>query len=253
MIYKKRDLYIQKLIMYIDRGIPVIINNYGKNPNHRYGWSVIVGYSNYGKTLFYIGGDGTEPDAIAKEDLLSMDYADTNENCYGWLFIGEKQEDRSLSVIYRECILSLPQLFSTETALYCLGAKAFGTWADYIEEGYYEHIKSDEFDNWAMYTVYICCLATNSSVNKGFLERALTLNPDLTFIPDIITLYEQMECYWNNDNGSDLEALGGGFNITLDLLQDKNRRRNIVGKLRNFAECTDKVVFLIEQFKQKGK
>jgi hypothetical protein len=104
-----------------------------------------------------------------------------------------------------------------------------------------------------MYTVYICCLAANSSVNKGFLEKALTLNPDLTFIPDIIILYGQMECYWNNDNGSDLEALGGGFNITLDLLQDKNRRRNIVGKLRNFAECTDKVALLIEQFKQKGK
>ena len=54
-----------------------------------------------------------------------------------------------------------------------------------------------------------------------------------------------MRRMWNGQNGEDLEAIGGGFNITLNALQDKNRRRRIAAKLREFAEVTDKVVAVV--------
>jgi len=52
---------------------------------------------------------------------------------------------------------------------------------------------------------------------------------------------------WSNDNGTDLEALGGGFNVTLEVLQDKERRNKIVAKLREFAAVTDEIVRVLEE------
>ncbi|MNN79839.1 hypothetical protein D3C81_1965150 [compost metagenome] len=82
------------------------------------------------------------------------------------------------------------------------------------------------------------------------MEKAFELNPDLTFIPDTAALYERMGRYWNNNDGMDLESLGGGFNVTLDALQDKERRNKISDTLRRFADCKDEVVSLIERFKE---
>ncbi|MNB79056.1 Nodulation protein NolA [compost metagenome] len=251
-ILADRDMYVQMLMAYIDKGLPVIINDYGSNPHNRFGWSVLVGYGDYGKTLLYMGGDGTEPDSISLEDLLPKDYKEEGEHCYGWLFVGDKQESKELAEIYRETILSLPKLLTFETDNYCFGVKAFRAWAKSIDEGFFEQIRPEAFEYWEMHAAYVCCLATNSSVSKSFLEKALVLNPDLTFIQDIIVLYEQMERYWNNDNGTDLEALGGGFNVTLDALQDKERRKKIADKLRSFADCIDEVVSAIDQFKAKN-
>lgn len=248
-ILNNRKMYVQMLISFIDKGIPVIINDYGNNPHNRFSWGVLVGYGDYGKTLLYMGGDGTEPDHIATDDLLPMDYQEEENYCHGWLFIGEKQESINLATIFRERILSLPELLTLENDNYCFGSKAFRAWAQSIENGTFEHIQPEEFDLWGMHTAYVCCLATNSGASKGFLQWALTLNPDFTFIMDIIDLYEQMGRYWNNDNGMDLEALGGGFNVTLNALQDIEIRGKIAAKLMDFAKCIDSIVSIIETFK----
>ena len=81
----------------------------------------------------------------------------------------------------------------------------------------------------------------------GFLAKAYELNPDLTFIYDLHRRYGRTEQIWNNDNGEDLEALGGGFNVTLEALQDKEKRGKIAAKLREAAECIDEVVRIIEK------
>ncbi|MHA6530783.1 MerR family transcriptional regulator [Paenibacillus sp. BAC0078] len=250
-ILSDRNMYVQMLMDYIDKGLPVIINDYGNNPHHRFSWGVLVGYADYGKTLLYMGGNGTEPDSISVEDLLPKGYVEQGQHCHGWLFIGEKQESKSLAGIYRERILSLPQMLDYENNNYCFGAKAFRTWANNIENGLFEQIEPKEFDNWNMYTVYVCCLATNSGGCKGFLEKSLELNPDMTFISTIIELYKQTGHYWNDYNGSDLEAIGGGFNVTLQTLQDKNKRKKIADKLRDFADCIDEVAAVIERFNTK--
>ncbi len=238
-------MYVQMLMAYIDKGIPVIFNDYGNNPYHRLGWGVLVGDADYGKTLLYMGGFGTEPDSISVEDLLPKGYTEQDSHCHGWLFVGEQQDRKTLAKIYRERILSLPQLLTYDSENYCFGVKAFRAWADRIESGFFEHITLEKLDNWGMHTVYVCCLATNSGGCEGFLEKALALNPNMTFINTIIELYGQTGRYWNDDNGTDLEALGGGFNVTLEALQDKGKRKKIADKLRSFADRMDEVSAVI--------
>ena len=43
------------------------------------------------------------------------------------------------------------------------------------------------------------------------------------------------------DVGTNLEALGGGFNVTLEALQSPARRGPIARKLRDFAEVTEEI------------
>lgn len=249
-ILKNREMYVQMLMSYIDKGVPVILNDYGKNPHGRFSWGVLVGYADYGKTLLYTGADATEPDSITLEDLLPKGYTEPDEHCHGWVFVGEKLESKDLAEIYRNRILSLPDLFAIDNKNFSLGANAFHAWADNINNGFFKKIQAESFDNWDLHTVYVCCLATNSGGCKGFLEKAFELNPDMTFINKIIEIYAKTGQYWNNDNGTDLEALGGGFNVTLETLQNVEKRTKIAEKLRDFAGCMEEVVQLINEFKQ---
>ncbi len=251
IIRKNRDEYVKKLMAYIDRGLPVITNDYGKNPNNRFGWSVLVGYSHYGKTILYLGGDGKESDTISVDDLLP-DVEAEEEQSLGWLFLGKKIEDKKLADIYREVIMELPSLLTTETDNFFFGANAFRAFADRIESGFYEKIRAEEFDIWELYTSFICSLATNYSVSPEFLRRALELNPDMLVISDLLSLMETMSHYWNNDEGKDLEALGGGFNVTLEALTNKTKREKIAAKIREFALCTDSIVDRMKAFNENS-
>ena len=77
------------------------------------------------------------------------------------------------------------------------------------------------------------------------MKKAQELNPDFVWMEDIIKLYNRTGQIWHNDNGNDLEALGGGFNVTLEVLQDKNKRSKIAAKISECADCMDKVVEII--------
>lgn len=46
---------------------------------------------------------------------------------------------------------------------------------------------------------------------------------------------------WN-----ELEALGGGFNVSLEVLQEKEKAKAIADKIREFPVCLDRVVAVIE-------
>lgn len=237
-----RGMYVQTLMAYIDKGLPVIFNHWGKDPNQKWGWGVFVGYEDYGKTLLFISAEMNEPERKTLDDLLPEELMIGQETCNGWIFIGEKRKEVNLAELYRNRILTLPQLLTKKTEGYCFGAEAFRSWAADIENGSFDGMKPEEFDGWFMYTVYVCNLATNSSCCHDFLDKALQLNPDLKFIEEIHHLYEQMRRMWNEQNGEDLEAIGGGFNITINALQDKNRRSRIAAKIREFADIADKVV-----------
>jgi hypothetical protein len=71
--------------------------------------------------------------------------------------------------------------------------------------------------------------------------------PEMTFLEDVKAQYQRMAAMWNNDNGTDLEALGGGFNITLEALQDIDKRAKIAAKLREFVVCADEVIRIIRK------
>lgn len=242
-----KEMYLQTLIAYIDRGIPVIFNHWGNNPRNRWGWGVVVGYENYGKTLLYLTSDMEKPEDISSEDLFMDEPMLGQVTCNGWIFVGEKRNEVNLSNIYRNQVLNLSKLLQVKTKGYCFGAEAFRAWAFDLEQGKYDHVKPEEFDDWPMHTIYVCNLATNSSCCHEFLERAQKLNPDLNYIAEIHTLYDRMRHMWNEDNGEDLEAIGGGFNITLEALQNKEKRSKIASKLKEFAKTTDMILEILEK------
>jgi len=41
--------------------------------------------------------------------------------------------------------------------------------------------------------------------------------------------------------------MGGGFNVTLETLQDKEKRTRIAVKLRDFAVCVDEAVQILKE------
>lgn len=52
----------------------------------------------------------------------------------------------------------------------------------------------------------------------------------------------------NNRNDPDsLEVLGSGFNVTLDVLQDKEKHEKIVAKIREFAKVTGEIVRILTE------
>lgn len=232
-LHKNTETYLQMLMECINKGVPVIT---WSNPN-----GVFVGYEEYGKTLLYITGYNNKPERISLESAISAD------DKSGWIFVGEKIKSRPLAEIYRERVISLPKLLTTDTEKFCFGAAAFRAWADDIENGKFDSVRPEDFNLWTSYTCYVCGIATNGTCAHAYLKKALELNPDMTFLEEAIHLYKRYGEMWNNDNGDDLEAIGGGFNITLETLKDTTRRSRIAAKLREFADVTDEIVRILKQ------
>ena len=233
-LQKNTEMYLNTLIAYIDKGIPVIA------------WGtplvgVFVGYEDYGEVLLYITGNDDQPERVSLEKILRGEVEKSQyeyrSQFGGWIFVGEKKESRPLAQIYREAISAIPQHMSVKTDTYCFGPEAFRAWAKDIENGKFDGMKAEEFNTWDYYTNYVCVLATNGSCCHEFLKRARELNPDMGFLDRVGRLYESTKTMWN-----DLETLGGGFNITLEALQDKDQRGKIVAKIREFADVTDEIV-----------
>ena len=236
------DKYLSKMMNYVDRGVPVILWGFGGKPVYVCTFGVIVGYEEHGKTLLYITGNSDRPERISVEAAL-----ESGQETAGWIFVGDKTENVSLAEIYRERIRTLPKLLATDTEKFCFGADAFRLWADEIESGKFNGIKPEEFDPWADHTAYVCGLATNASCSFKFLEDAMKLNSDMGFLEEVRRLYLRCGEMWNHDNGEDLEAIGGGFNVTLEALQKEEQRKRIAAKLREFAEVNDEIVQVLRR------
>ncbi|MDR0896260.1 MAG: MerR family transcriptional regulator [Oscillospiraceae bacterium] len=239
-----KELYRQALIGYIDKGIPVI-----RWKSEYLGDGVLVGYEDHGKTLLFITGDEAQPKRLTFEEAITPADDDAND---GWIFIGDKTKQVNIADVYRNVIGSLPAWFESNVHEYILGARAFRAWADAIEGGAFDDVKPEGFDAWDIHTAYVCALSTNASCSWGFFDKAMTACSEMTFLEAVKTQYQRMAAMWNNDNGTDLEALGGGFNVTLEALQDKEKRANIAAKLREFAACADEVVRIISENTQGG-
>ncbi len=236
-----KEMYIQTLIAYIDKGVPVIaVTRNGPS------WGIYVGYEEYGKTLLFLTGDKTEPERVPIGLVIDEQKASPHA-ARGWVFVGEKTRSVNLAQIYRDVIIDVPNLFTVKTDAFCFGPEAFRAWADGIERGKFDGVRPEEFDGWGAHISNICNMATNGSCADAFLERAQELNPEFTFLEDVRKVYKRTAEIWNNDNGNDLEALGGGFNVTLKNLQDKDKRGKIAAKIREAAECMEKVLVILNE------
>jgi len=273
--------HLQRLMAYIDKGVPVI--------RSWCGWHVCVGYEDGGKILLCMTDNKKEPYRVTAEELFEggQEHRD-GFDWFGWIFVGEKKERKDLRQLYRDVIYNLPKLLTTRTEGYCFGAGAFRAWADEIESGKYDGMKPEDFDAWAMHTNYVCCMATNSGGGQIFMRKALELNPDLTFLEDVCRQYRTTGFLWDirdfgwylydcpkkygepcrSDQGcrnckeltpdqaedkkrysreKDLEKRGGGFNIQLKTLQKPRKRRKIAAVLRQCAVCMDEAVRILNE------
>ncbi|MBD5115597.1 MAG: MerR family transcriptional regulator [Ruminococcaceae bacterium] len=234
---KNKEMYLKTLIAYIDKGVPVISTGYSEQP-----YGVFVGYEEYGKTLIYISGNNSGLQRISCDKAMECD-----TDMSGWIFVGEKKEQKNIAEIYREAIYALPRLLTTDNDKYCFGVSAFRKWADDIESGYYEQIKPEEFDPLSMYTNFVYVLATNGCCCHDFLRRANELNPDMTYLENISLLYKRTADIWHDDGPNDLEALGGGFNITLEALQTPEKRKKIASRIRECGDIIEEVVRILNE------
>ena len=133
-------MYLNTLIAYIDKGIPVIREKDKEG--------VYVGYENHGKVLLLITGDNNQPERIPLDEAL-QEWNDPNWPLHsnsGWIFVGEKKESRPLADIYREAICEIPQRFSVKTDTHCFGPETFRAWARDIENGKFDGMKNKDFD-----------------------------------------------------------------------------------------------------------
>lgn len=227
-INSNKDMYMDTVMDYIDKGVPVIVKSVQSDECDYGNYNVICGYEENGKTLLYLDGDSTEPAKISLEEIVSQD----------WIFVGKKIKEIDLVLVYREAVMNIPFLLGMSRTNNCtFGANAFRDWANDIENGRYDNVVPVNFDEWRDYNIYICNLATNSGGCQTFLQKALELNPDLTFIEDIKAQYSKTGQLWK-----ELEEMGGGFNITLETLKNKKKALMIANKLREVAVCFDEIV-----------
>ena len=149
---KNKEMNLHTLIGYIDKGVPVITLGIDGPP-----CGVFVGYEENGKTLLFIFGDNDEPQRISYEKAME----DNNPDVGGWIFVGEKKENIQLAKIYKDAIIALPGVLTTNNERFCFGTAAFHKWADDIDGGIFENMKPEEFEGWSMYQNFVCVLATN--------------------------------------------------------------------------------------------
>jgi len=259
-LWNNREYYVRKITDSIDRGIPIIWYHPGD-------MGAIVGYEADRNTFFFLSGDKTEPDRLVlSDDFFQKEEHGGHLDYCGWIVISGQRYEVSLKDVYREAIMHLPDLLTTKTDEYTLGAEAFRAWAGDIENGKFDSIKPEDFDgNFLIYEIFVVNLATNSGGCQSFLEKAQELNPDLSFLEAIRKQYRIMNYLWNGGHwikdvltpkereemmrlygDYNLESLGGSFGCKLDTLQDKEKRGPIVKQLRRFADCVDEVVRVLD-------
>lgn len=233
--------YLHQLMAYLDRGIPVIA--WGQMVG------VYVGYEEQGRTLLYISGNSDRPERLTLGEALqkTAGWAGGAGGQGGWIFVGDKKESPSLAGIYRRAVADIPRHFAVRADTFFFGPEAFRAWAGDIENGRFDGMSAAEFDLWGDYTNYVCVLATNGSCSSGFFERAKALNPDMGWLDKVENLYRQTGRMWNDDKGRDLEAIGGGFQVTLEILQDKGKRAEIAEVIRRCGACMDEVSEIIQE------
>lgn len=216
---------------FIDRGIPVLCAGVGVNGNY----DLLLSYDDETGKCHLSCGDEVQYGAEIPFEELGRDL----------IFIEQLPQIADLAAVYRDAVLQIPALMTakpTADGVFC-GAAAYRKWAEDITGGRYDRYTAETFDGWVHWCIYICNLATNASHGEAFLRRALELNPDLTFLSELIALLHENDTAWK-----ELEALGGGFNCTIETLHDKEKAAAIADVILRLAGTNDKIVGLFSEY-----
>ena len=222
------DLYYGFMKQFIDRGIPLLCAGVGSNFNY----DLLTSYDDETTVCHLSCGDDVQ---------YGRDMAFREIEC-DFVFIERLPEIADLAAVYRNAVMQIPSLMQAEPTsdrVY-FGAEAYRKWAADIRNGRYDRYTAETFESWEHWCIYICNLATNGGHGEGFLRRALELNPDMTFIPEMIGLFHENDRVWN-----ELESFGGGFNCTIETLHNKEKTTLIAKKILHLAETNNEIMKLL--------
>lgn len=241
-----KDAFLRKVTDYIDAGFPVLVKTAMANIP---GWESdvgtycpIVGYNDGGNTL------------LLMVDLHRLvKYETGGEIKMDWIFIGDRLRDMTREELYLGAVKRISYwLTLPERDGMFFGTAAFRAWADDIEGGRYD---DNTTDLWVDYSVYVCNLATTPALPYFMLKTLAEMRAEYAdylplhdtinalfpaFKPDDMVPDDSKDGLW-----SELEYLGGGFNVTREVLRDKTKRGNIASALRGYASRLDKAVELL--------
>ena len=244
-INKNKPFYQEKVIEYINRGIPVLVKTTLLDTpmeNSELTYTLYVGYEDYGNKLIFLN----------PYDRLEI-YDIDNVIKQDWIFIGDKKNE----IIYDEVLIKT--IKNTYTLLNLpedngkfYGANAYRAWAEDMRDGRFV----TEKDLWANYGAYFCNLATNSWANN--IEDA----PHASLFYNLMKLYPEYKEMSNqianqyaiigSGDGKggiwkDLTDLGGGFNISNTAMEDEANRNSIAKKLEEAADAIERVSMILDK------
>lgn len=222
----------ERIRCFIDRGIPVLAKGESAAPDYNQNYFLLYAYEDNGEHITLSGGDPSSAHSY------ELDKADC-----GFIFIDSLPVITHLAAVYRESVLQLPAIMQmqSETGTF-FGAKAYENWARDLENGRYDAYKEESFDNWKDWCIYICNIATNSGHGRDFLAKAYVHNTDMQSILQLVCLLDR-----NHDLWQELEAKGAGFNVTLETLQDKEKRADIAQTIRKFIPLNQTIIELFTE------
>ncbi len=241
---KDKEAVKAKIMEYIDKGIPVIGKGFYSVfhdvvlPTSEI--SCIIGYENDGECFYRLTEESTDLVAFTLEDALP----------YTFVFAGEKKEAPSVAEVYRNALRIAPALMRTppcDNNEIFFGNDAFEQWARMLESGFYrmtkeEYEATNAIASWWYYCIYICIIATNIFSKRNSTDRAIQLNPDLASLAPLLDQeYQALESI-----EKELQAAGGDFNVTYEVLQDAGKCKEIARILRKFPVVYRRICEIIE-------
>lgn len=242
---KDKDAVKEKIIEYIDKGIPVIGKGFysvfhgTELPTSEV--SCIIGYENDGECFYRLTEESTDLVAFRLDDELP----------YTFVFIEEKKEAPPIAEVYRNALKTAPELMRTppyDNHDVYFGNDAFEQWARMLESDFY-HMTKEEYDatnaiaNWRYYCVYICIIATNIFSKQNSTDRAIRLNPDLSLLAPLL----DQEYKALDDIEKELQTADGDFNVTYEALQDAEKCKEIARIMKKFPVVYNRICEIIER------
>jgi len=235
---ENRGAYLPKIKQYIDRGIPVLTRA------DKYEFGLLCGYRK--NTLYFLRCDQKKPRIM--------------ENGFSELiFAGEKKPRPTLAQVYKQTVMDIPSyILRPSTQAYSFGRQAFIDWAESFQDGTFDNVPEKEIEPWNVHGTYLCMAGTNGCA-ESCMRHALELNPEMTFVNQLLPLYEQHqevfhELAYRGAAGKNDYANGGlcgGFKITPETIKDKARMRPVSEKIMESMTICDEILAVFEGIQTK--
>lgn len=228
---QNRNTYMNHVKEYIDKNMPVLCR--GGKDKHEF--CIIYGYDN--DDLYYLICNDAKP------KILPNDFNEL-------IFVGNKKNRPTIAEAYRKAVMSIPSLIqmpSNET--FSFGKQAFIDWANSYQNGTFDNIEIDKINIWNIHGVYLMISGTNGC-SRGFLKKALELNPDLSFINTLEPIYSkhgdvfEILAYRDANGKNDYQngGLQGGFNMKADVIKNKKIMKTISDEIMESAHYCDEIL-----------